>query len=749
MTVSPRTRDIHHVDIGTARLIVAPGGAAAALPETGIGSTERRLDGDDKVTGRAAYAGEEMPPGTLHGVLVTSPVAKGRIVAIGTDAALAADGVVRVIVPDDMPALAAPSVPPVAQSFVPMSDTSIRYEGQPVAIVLAETLEQAEHGAALVDLRIEAETPTVFETAETVTPRTEGNGYILGALDPARGDAEAAMRDAAATVDAVYVAPTRHHNMMEPSATLAEWRGGALHMHDSTQWTYGVRYALSGLLSMEPGDIHVRCPFTGGGFGAKGYVWPHQILAPLAARLAGRPVKIALSRAQCYTGSGYQPVVRSRVALGADADGRLTAIRHDTENVTSTADDYVEFGNAGTRSLYPAPNLSLTTRIRRADVGTPTAMRAPHEGPGMFALESAMDELSYALDMDPLALRLANYAETDPANGKPFSSNRLRDAYAEGARRFGWDARPRRVRARREGPRLIGSGMASAIMSTFRFPASARVCLTRDGAIRVEAGAQEIGTGTRTIFPQIAAERLGIAADGIEMVLGRTDLPETGGTFGSSSTISVGSAVADAADALRARIEGLADGTLPPREAWPALLRENGTGELVGEGGFSLPGDAPFDAHGGAGEHSMHTWGAVFVEMAVDEALGLARMRRCVACYSAGRILNPVTARSQMIGGIIWGYGRAMLEKSAMDPRSARYLSKNLSGVHLPVNADIPQEIDVSFIEEHDPHASAIGVRGIGELGEVGVAAAIANAVYHATGRRVRDLPITFGDLVG
>ena len=749
MTVEPKARNIHRVDVGVNRLIVTPDGAAVDLPVTGIGSIERRHDGDDKVTGAAKYAGEEMPSGALHGVMVTSPVARGAIASIDTAAALAAPGVVRVITLDDMPDLGAASVPPAAQSFMPMTDLTVRYEGQPVAIVLAETLEQAEAGAALVDVRIDARDPVVFETAETVVPETEGNGYVLGALDPARGDFEAGFAGAAATVDQVYVAPTRHHNMMEPSATLAEWRGGELHMHDSTQWTYGVRYALSGMLGMEPGQIHVRCPFTGGGFGAKGYVWPHQVLAAVAARDVGRPVKLALTRAQCYTDTGYQPVVRSRVALGADANGKLVAVAHDTESVSSQFDDYIEFGNAGTRSLYPTPNLALTTRIRKADVGTPTAMRAPHEGPGMFALESAMDELSYELGMDPLELRLANYAEMDPANGKPFSSNRLREAYAEGARRIGWADRPMEVRARREGSRLIGTGMASAIMSTFRFAAAARVCLTVDGAVRVEAGTQEIGTGTRTIFPQIAAERLGIEADGIEMVLGRTGLPETGGTFGSSSTISVGSAVADAADVLRNRIAGLAGGTVPPRDQWPDLLRRNGVSELVGEGGFSLPGDAPFDAQGGAGDHSMHTWGAVFVEMEVDEALGLARMRRCVACYSAGRILNPVTARSQMIGGIIWGYGRAMLEESAMDPRYGRYLSQNLSGVHLPVNADIPQDIDVAFIQEHDPHASAIGVRGIGELGEVGVAAAIANGIHHATGRRVRDLPIKFEALLG
>ncbi len=749
MVVDAKVENVHRVDVGVGRLIVDGTGAAVELPTRGIGSTERRHDGDEKVTGAAIYAAEAPPVGTLHGVLVGAPVARGQVRSIDARPALAQPGVVQVILPEDMPELGDVFVPPFAMSFIPMTDETVRYEGQPLAIVLAETLEQAEHGAALVAVDIATEEPVTFETGEVSTPVSEGNGYAFSALDTDHGDAEAALADAAAVVEADYVAPSRHHNMMEPSATLAEWRNGELHMHDSTQWTYGIRYALSGLLRMDPGAIHVRCPYTGGGFGAKGYVWPHQLLAPIAARIAGRPVKIAIGRDGCYTGTGYQPVVRSRIRLGAGTDGRLTAIVHETENVTSRFDDYVEFGSAGTRSLYACPNVRTSTRIVSADVNTPTAMRAPHEGPGMFALESAIDELSYDIGMDPLELRLANHAESDPHTGKPFSSNRLRDAYAEGARRFGWDARPPGTRARIEGHKLIGSGMAAAIMSTFRFSSSARVCLASDGTLRVEAGTQEIGTGTRTIFPQIAAERLGISAEGIDMRLGSTELPETGGTFGSSSTISVGSAVAHAADDLHQRLATLAGGEVPPRDQWADLLSRNGIAELIGEGGFTLPGEAAFDAHGGAGAHFMATWGAVFVEVEVDEGLGLARLRRCVACYSAGRILNPVTARSQMIGGIIWGVGRALLEESAMDPRYGRYVSKNLSGVHLPINADIPQDIDVAFIDEHDPHASAIGVRGIGELGEVGVAAAIANAVYHATGRRVRDLPIKFEHLIG
>ncbi|MEO1017121.1 MAG: xanthine dehydrogenase family protein molybdopterin-binding subunit [Pseudomonadota bacterium] len=741
--------ELHGIDSALERLIVDDRGSPVSLPNSGIGAPVRRQDGTAKVTGTAIFAGEAAPAGTLHAAFVSSPLAKGRIVSLDTARAATAKGVTHVITPGDMPQLGSIAVPPTAQSFVPMSDDSVRYEGQPVAMVLAETLEQAEHAASLVIVQIEPQTPKVFATAEVSMPRAEGNGYAFAALDGGHGEAEAVFGQAAIAVDETYVAPTRHHNMMEPSVTWAEWRGDELHMHDATQWTFGIRYALSGILQMDPSRIHVRCPFTGGGFGAKGYVWPHQILAPIAARIAGRPVKLSIGRYGCYTDSGYQPVVESRLRLGAGEDGKLISIIHDSENVSSTFDDYIEFGSAGTRSLYAAQTSAFSTRIRKADVSTPTAMRAPHEGPGMYATESAMDELAYKLGMDPLELRLRNYAETDPYSGKPFSSNKLREAYAEGARRIGWSARPMEPRARRDGNKMIGLGMASAIMSTFRFASAARIALAADGKVTVEAGSQEIGTGTRTILAQVAAERLGIPADRVKVELGSTGLPETGGTFGSSSTISVGSAVASAADELLARLRELAGSdSPPPPDDWPSLLTAKGVGRLQAMGGFELPGGAMFDAHGGEGEYSMHTWGAVFVEMEVDEDLGLARMRRAVGCYSAGRILNPATARSQMIGGIIWGYGRAILEVSAMDQRYGRYLSKNLSGVMLPVNADIPRDIDVCFIEENDPHASAIGVRGIGELGEVGVAAAITNAIYHATGKRIRELPVHIMDIV-
>jgi xanthine dehydrogenase YagR molybdenum-binding subunit len=355
-----------------------------------------------------------------------------------------------------------------------------------------------------------------------------------------------------------------------------------------------------------------------------------------------------------------------------------------------------------------------------------------------------MDELALALGLDPLELRLRNYAETDPSDGRPFSSKKLREAYVEGAERFGWEKRPLAPRSLRDGDLLIGQGMASAIMSTFRFSSAARATLEADGSVTLSSAAQEIGTGAYTVLPQVAAEVLGIPVSRVRLTLGDTSLPETAPTTGSTTTMSVGSAVKDACEKLRAKVAELAPGA----KDFGAALRERGMDRVSADGVWKPTGDVPFDATGGKSPYSMHTWGAIFVEVSVDEALGLVRLRRAVAGYSAGRIVNPLTARSQMIGGLTWGVGQALLEESAMDDRYGRYLSKNLSGVMLPVNADIPGKIDVFFVDEYDPHASAIGARGIGELGATGMAGAIANAVWHATGKRIRRLPIRIADVL-
>jgi xanthine dehydrogenase YagR molybdenum-binding subunit len=728
-------------------IVVAPEGLPAALPTAGIGAAQRRVDGVAKVTGAALFAGEDMPAGTVYAAFVGAPVAKGRLRGVDAATALSTPGVLRVLTMEDMPDFRAPPVPPFGQALVPLSTDVIHHEGQPVAIVVAETLEAAEEGAALVALDCVSETPLMFADAATVVPGSAGRIFLT--LDLERGDVERALADATCVVDETYLTPSHHHNMMEPHATLAWWHGDRLFMRDATQWGFGVRYALAAILGMRVEDVTVECPYVGGGFGCKGYVWPHQILIPATARIMQRPVKFTLGRDGCFTGCGYQPEMLSRVRLGADVHGRLTAIDHVSENLSARFDDYVEYGTAGSRATYRVDNYSFRTRIRRADVGVPTPMRAPHEGPGMFATESAIDELAWQLGVDPLQFRIDNHADTDVTTGKPFSSKKLLEAYLEGARRFGWSARAQETRARREDGKLIGVGVATGIMATFRHLSSARLVLGRDGRVAVEAGTHEIGTGSRTVLHQIAAEKLGLDADRLSVEIGSTDLHETAGAFGSGTSIGTGSAVADAADKLLAELRDLADGAAVPDSAqWGELLERKGLGEIAVVGHHGPPNGAMFDAHGELGDHTMFSFGAIFTEMEVDEDFGTARLRRAVGCYSAGRILNPVTARSQMIGGIIWGYGRAMLHDSPMDPRYGRFLSKNLSGVMVPVNADIPPRIDISFIEEYDPHCSAIGVRGIGELGEVGVAASIANAIYHATGKRIRELPIRLHHLV-
>lgn len=716
----------------------------------GIGQPLRRLDANSKVTGAAKYAGEGGADALLHGVIVTSSIARGHVAAIDTGHASIYNGVVSILTHENFPNLPRATIPPFGQAVLPLQGTEILYEGQPLALVLAETLEAAEEAATLVDVRYVTETPRAFNSANAVLPRSgaDGNDHAFVDLD-IRKDEQRGSAKPAAIIDQVYVTPSRHHNMMEPSATLAEWRDGQLHIHDSTQSVSGVRNGLAALLQMPIEKIFVRCQFVGGGFGGKGSVWPHQILAPVAARLLERPVKVSLERAGCYTGTGYQPLVENHMRLEADAEGKLLSVVHDTSNITSIADDYVEFAAAGSRSLYATPSLSSATRIVRANVGSPAPMRAPHEGPGMFATESAMDELAWKLGLDPLELRLRNYAEAGVLSGKKYSSKKLREAYHEAARRFGWTARPAGVRAMKENGKLIGWGMASAIMSTFRFPAKARLRYSASGQLFIETGFQEIGSGAYTIMQQIAADYLQFPVEQMILQTGDTTRPQIAGTFGSQTTMSTGSAVANAALRLKERLTQLAGtNSLPDFSLWPLLLRTHELEEIVAEGSFDLPTGSQFDVQGGHSAFAMHSWGAIFVEMEVDEALGLARMRRCVAGYSAGRIINPRTARSQMIGGIIWGLGRALLEESRIDPRYGRYVSKNLSGVMLPVNADVPRDIDVFFADEDDREASPIGARGIGELGEVGVAAAITNAIFHATGKRIRQLPIHMDNLL-
>jgi xanthine dehydrogenase YagR molybdenum-binding subunit len=718
-----------------------------------IGQPLARPDGRAKVTGAARYTADHDAPNLLHGAFATASIPAGRVAAIETAAARAEPGVVRVLTHEDMPRLSRIETPPFAHSVMPMQDDAICHEGQPIAIVLGETLEAAEAGVQRIGVRYHRAEPRVpvasrWDAIDQVAVAPKQGGLLFFEPQFSKDDTAAGLAGATGRVEAAYLQPPRHHNPMEPSATLAVWEGDSLTLYDSTQHVYGVQRALAAALGMPVERVRVIAQHTGGGFGVKGFIWPHELLAALAAKIVGRPVRIALARADMYSFLGYQPRVAQRMALGADADGRLTAIAHDVVSLTSVTDDYLEFATEASKGFYATPALRLTQRAEHAHVAMPTPMRAPVEGPGTWALESAIDELALILEIDPLDLRLANYAENDPASGRQWSSKQLRKAYEEGARLFGWRERPRT--AARDGNWLLGQGMASCQMGTFRNPSTAQVRLKADGCAVVETGTQDIGTGTLTIFPQIAADVLGLPVDRIDLRMGDTRLPEAGPTYGSSSTMGVGAAVLQAARDVRGKLARQLN--LPPDEtemvdglirrrgardgrAIAEAVREAGTDEIVGSGAFDP------DQHGR--DLAMRSFGAVFVEVGVDPELGLLRLRRAVGSYSAGRIVNPRTARSQMIGGIVWGWGMAAMEQSQFDPNLGRFLSKNLAGVAIPVNADIPSDITIHFVDEVDEHASPIGARGIGTLGATGVAAAVANAVAHATGKRIRDLPIT------
>jgi len=699
----------------------------------GIGAPVSRLDGRVKVTGEARYAADTPAAGMAYAVLVGSAIPCGRIRNIDTGEAEAARGVLAVLTHRNMPRLPAVPSPPAGQSLMPMQDERIRYEGQHVALVVAESLEEATRAAARVRIDYTRE-PAEVDFRERLDDAFTATNFAPP--DSRVGDVEAALARAPVTVARTYRTADRHHNAMEPSATVAAWDGGKLTVHDATQYVWGVRMVLATALGIPQEDIRVIASFTGGGYGCKGYVWPHQVLAAVAARQVGRPVKLVLTRAQDFTAHGYQAASEQQVTLAAARDGRLLAMRHESVNPTSIDDDYVEYCAIASRTLYACPAIETRHRVVRVHRGSPTPMRAPHEGISMVGLECAMDELADELGIDPVELRLRNHAERDPTSGKPFSAKALRECYREGAERFGWAGRPPRPRSLREGHLLIGWGMAGALMPTYRFGGRARLTVERDGRVLIESGTQEIGTGVHTIIPQIAAEALGLPVTRVRLELGDTNLPETGGTFGSSTTMGLGSAVLDAAGRLKRRLDELAGpGGAARPEDLGELLARHGLDRLAADGSWS-PADEMDDP-----AWSIHTFGAVFAEVEVDEELPVPRLRRCLGVYSAGRIVNPKTARSQMIGGMTWGVGQALLERSEMDRALGRYHSKNLAGYLVPVSADTPV-LEPYFVDEIDEHASPIGAKGIGELGAVGVGPAIANAVYHATGVRVRELPI-------
>ncbi|MEO6528199.1 MAG: xanthine dehydrogenase family protein molybdopterin-binding subunit [Gemmatimonadaceae bacterium] len=722
-----------------------------------VGAPLDRVDGRLKVTGTARYSAEMPVANVAHAVIVGSTVATGRIASIDASAAERAAGVIRVITHVNAPKL-------TAGALTLLQDDRVRYNGQPIAVVVAGTLEQAMDAASLIAVTYIEGAPAAIDMAARKMDAYKPAG---GQPDSIRGDIEAGIAAADVKVDARYSTPFVNHNAMEPHATLAVWEGDELTVYDSTQHVYGTRNGVANALGIPPEKVRVVSHFVGGGFGSKGRMWSHVPLAAMAARAVSRPVKLVLMRRQMFGPVGGRPETSQHIVLGARRDGTLTVVRHESVSHTSRFDEFVEMCARVTRTLYAVPNLETMHRIVKLDVGTPTYQRAPGEAPGTFALETAMDELAVSLSMDPIALRLKNYAEKDPESGRAFSSKALRECYRVGAERFGWSKRSTRPRSMRDGNALVGYGMASAAYPTRRTNASASVRLMADasGAARalVQSATHELGTGAYTVMTQIAADALGLAPEQVRFELGDTRMPPSPVSGGSMTSTSTGSAVHLTCLAAKQKLIELAvaDRSSPLFGTRPEnITAANGrlsrtTGTRAEESYAALLARQPdgavtvrADIRPAASEYVTHAFGAVFVEARVDVELGEIRVPRIVAMYGGGRILNAKTARSQLAGGIIWGLGMALEEKTLVDHRTGRYLNADLAEYHVPVNADIGM-LDISFIEEADPHVNPIGVKGIGEIGIIGVTAAIGNAVYHATGVRVRDLPITLDKVLG
>jgi xanthine dehydrogenase YagR molybdenum-binding subunit len=746
-----------------------PGGTPDPLIEHRhglIGAQVSRIDGAPKVRGAARFAAEVRLDGMVYAALAYSTIARGRIAAIDTAAAEDAPGVVLVMTHRNAPAIKPIPAFMTAQKAAAgddlpvMQDGRIHWNGQPVAIVLAETQEQADHALSLIAVAYETEAAiTAFADAEAAgrEPGTFGGQPLAKAI----GDAEAALQAAPFKVDHAYSTPRHNHNAIEPHAVTLAWDGDALVVHDTTQAVSHVAWSLAQGFGLDETQVHVKSPYVGGGFGGKS-LWQHQILAAAAARLAGRPVRLALSREGVYRAVGGRTMTQQRVAIGAAADGRFEALIHTGVVAMTGHNNMPEPFILPAQSVYAAGSFKLSVETVRMDMLANTFMRAPGEAVGSFALESAVDELAVELGMDPIALRLENEPAKDPISGRPFSSRHVVEAYRRGAERFGWSARDPAPGARRQGEWLVGMGVATATYPYHRMPGgAARLTLTREGAATVEVAAHEMGMGTATAQAQIAAARLGLPLERVAVRYGDSTLPGVVLAGGSQQTASIGAAVSAAHRMLVAELLTLAGNDSPL-----AGLRPDEVGG--DEGGLrKLDDPALYESYasilGRAGREevsaeaaappplelmhwSMHSHGAMFCEAHVSAVTGEVRVRRFLGSFDCGRIVNAKTAASQFRGGIIMGLGLALMEETQFDERSGRIMNPNLSDYHVPSHADVP-DIDVIWTDIADPH-TPMGAHGIGEIGITGVGAAVANAVYNATGKRVRDLPITLDKLL-
>ena len=735
-----------------------------------IGKEMSRVDGVAKVTGKAKYAAEFKVPNLAYGFIVTSSIAKGTIRSIDTKEASRAPGVISILTHENYPKPAPPTAPELNsstglferdKSFRALQSNQIFFNMQPIALVLAETFEQARYAARLVKATYNEEKPMTdlessLDKALTIDPQRAA--VPRDAVKP-RGNPAQAFQSAPVKIEAEYTIPIEHHNPMEPHAAIAFWENDKLTIFDKTQGVYVVRQHLATSFNMPEENVQVISPFVGGAFGSSLRPNYYPALTAMAARVIKRPVKVVYTRQQMYTGHGYRPHTWQKVSLGAQRNGKLTAIIHDSRNNSSTFQDWIENTTEFPRTLYACPNADTPQRIVRTDLSTPASMRAPGAVSGMFALECAMDELAYALKIDPLELRLINYTEVDPDTKKPYSSKALRECYRLGAEKFGWKNRKFEPRSMRDGRFLVGWGIATGVWGAWQRPASAKITLKPDGTAHVASATADIGPGTYTVMTLIAAEYLGLSAEKVKFELGDTKFPEAPVQGGSFTTASVGTAIYESAQNIKRKLLNLTnkDAASPLKTAKiedvemldgklqiknnssqsvtiSELMRRNNLTELVD---VHEAKPSPEREKYATGAH-----GAQFVEVKVDPDVGTVHVTRAIEVTACGKIMNPKTSHSQEIGGVVWGIGMALQEATEIDHRYGRIMNPNLQHYHVPVNADILQ-IETMFVEEDDKIVNPLGVKGMGELGMVGIPAAIANAVFHATGKRIRDLPIT------
>jgi xanthine dehydrogenase YagR molybdenum-binding subunit len=695
----------------------------SAERQTAASAGTTRVEGPDKVAGRARYAGEHPFADLAYAWPVTATIAKGTIRSIDAAAARDLPGVLAVLTPDNAPHLDGSQDPELALFQSP----AVAYHGQIVGAVVATSTEVARQAAGLVAVAYVEDTHQVVLTPDHaglyapshVNPRYDTDSVI--------GDVDTALAAAAVVVDVTYTTPVHHNHPMEPHTTVAAWHEGSLTLYTSTQGAYRARATLAGVFGLDPGRVRVVAEHVGGGFGSKGMPRADAVLAAVAALVVGRPVRSALTRQQMVAVVGHRTPSIQRVRLGADADGALTAVSHDVIEQSSTVKEFAEQTAVATRHMYAAPHRRTTHRLVRLDVPTPSWVRAPGECPGMFALESAMDELAVASGVDPVELRIRNEPAAHPETGRPFSSRGLVDCLCRGAARFGWEGRDPAPAARREGRWLVGTGVAASTYPARAMAAHARASVDEAGRYEVAVAAVDFGTGARTALTVVAADALEVGVGDVRLLIGDTDLPESMLAGGSMGTASWSWSVTDACRALRHRLDVDHGGVVPP-------------------GGLSVEVDTA-EAVGAMPDRARYAFGAQFAEVRVDVDSGEVRVPRLLGVFAAGRIVNPTTARSQLVGGMTWGLSMALFEESGIDARFGDFTARDLADYHVATHADVG-DIEADWIEEDEPDLGPVGAKGIGEIGIVGTAAAVANAVHHATGIRLRHLPLRLDRLL-